>query len=258
MNQKIEEHLDMVMRLNKPAADIIASLTEEKVNILHMAVGISGEAGELMGASLEPDGLDIENLKEECGDFEYYLRGLCKYTDLHNNFAQVGKMPLPPIGYRAAIRHISADAGEALDLVKKCVVYNREEGLDTGKLGETISRLYGRLNAIYHLLGVTRDEILEANMQKLEKGKNARYADGYSDEAAELRVDKMGGPESDAEDEIIRAVAESDTVEAEKTTVSETDNGSTIEAPTAVDPEDPYQAIAEGSAQEEDNVQHRS
>lgn len=251
MNQKIEEHKDMVLRLNKPAAVILETLTEEKINILHMAVGIAGEAAELMTASLDESGIDIDNLKEECGDFEYYLRGLCVYVGLQNAFSSVGKAPLSPIGYRTAIRHISSEAGEILDQVKKYVVYNREEGLNTGLVGEYIARLYGRLNTLYHLMGVTRDEILEGNMQKLEKGKNARYAEGYSDEAAALRVDKMGGPEADVEDEIILragSVAALTTIEAEEATE------------TNIDPEDQYEAIAEGSAreyaaeQEEENV----
>ena len=39
------EHSKMVTGLVKPGADIISTLTPQKADALHMAVGISGEAG---------------------------------------------------------------------------------------------------------------------------------------------------------------------------------------------------------------------
>lgn len=41
---------EMVLVLAKPGADIVATLTSEDAHLLHMAVGISGEAGELLDA----------------------------------------------------------------------------------------------------------------------------------------------------------------------------------------------------------------
>ena len=45
-------HSAMVTLLVKPGADIIESLTPGKMDMLHMAVGISGEAGELLDCLL--------------------------------------------------------------------------------------------------------------------------------------------------------------------------------------------------------------
>ena len=71
---------DMVNALAKPGADIIATLTPEKAHMLHMAVGISGEAGELLDAVKKSviynKELDRENVVEELGDLEFYLQGL--------------------------------------------------------------------------------------------------------------------------------------------------------------------------------------
>lgn len=71
---------DMVAALAKPGADIIATLTPEKAHSLHMAVGISGEAGELLDAVKKSviynKELDRENVIEELGDLEFYLEGL--------------------------------------------------------------------------------------------------------------------------------------------------------------------------------------
>ena len=41
---------DMVSALKKPGIDITLGLIASKVDLLHMAVGISGEAGELLDA----------------------------------------------------------------------------------------------------------------------------------------------------------------------------------------------------------------
>jgi NTP pyrophosphatase (non-canonical NTP hydrolase) len=73
-------HSEMVAALAKPGADIVASLTPEKAHSLHMAVGISGEAGELIDAikkaAIYNKPLDRENVVEELGDIEFYMEGL--------------------------------------------------------------------------------------------------------------------------------------------------------------------------------------
>jgi NTP pyrophosphatase (non-canonical NTP hydrolase) len=71
---------EFVGALVKPGQDIINTLTPESANILHMAVGISGEAGELLDAIkkhvIYNKPLDLENVIEELGDLEFYMEGL--------------------------------------------------------------------------------------------------------------------------------------------------------------------------------------
>lgn len=71
---------DMVAGLAKPGEAILATLTPEKIHLLHMAVGISGEAGELLDAIKKfvvyNKDLDVENVIEELGDMEFYMEGL--------------------------------------------------------------------------------------------------------------------------------------------------------------------------------------
>ena len=71
------QHLGLVLKLAKPGADIIASLTPEKADLLHMAVGVSGEAGELLDAVKKHvvynKPLDVNNVVEELGDIEFYM-----------------------------------------------------------------------------------------------------------------------------------------------------------------------------------------
>ncbi len=73
-------HADMVKALAKPGADIVASLTPETAHLLHMAVGVSGEAGELLDAvkkaAIYVKPIDRANVVEELGDLEFYMEGL--------------------------------------------------------------------------------------------------------------------------------------------------------------------------------------
>tara|TARA_R110000744_G_scaffold31727_1_gene74558 strand:- start:8747 stop:9139 length:393 start_codon:yes stop_codon:yes gene_type:complete len=85
---KVQEasHRTMVAALVKPGVDILASLTPNKCNILHMAVGISGESGELLDAVKKAviynKPLDRENVIEELGDLEFYMEGLRQGLDI--------------------------------------------------------------------------------------------------------------------------------------------------------------------------------
>lgn len=73
-------HSDMVAQLAKPGQDIVDQLTAADAHTLHMAVGISGESGELLDAVKKAvmyrKQIDMENIIEELGDLEFYMEGL--------------------------------------------------------------------------------------------------------------------------------------------------------------------------------------
>lgn len=83
------DYKDMVRELAKPGDDIVASLSPAKAHLLHMAIGISGEAGELLDAIkkyvIYNKPLDIENVIEELGDLEFYLEGFRQGTSLNRD-----------------------------------------------------------------------------------------------------------------------------------------------------------------------------
>lgn len=70
----------MVLKLAKPGAAILESLDPDKVDLMHAAVGISGEAGELLDAVKKAviynKPLDVQNIIEELGDMEFYMEQL--------------------------------------------------------------------------------------------------------------------------------------------------------------------------------------
>jgi len=112
---------EMTLALAKNGQDIINDLTPEKADLLHMAVGVSGEAGEL------------------------------------------------------------------LDAVKKAVIYNKE--MDLENVIEELGDLEFYMSKIRQIVGITREEILKHNIDKL----SIRYAKGkYSNDQAQERADKEG------------------------------------------------------------------
>lgn len=81
---------------------------------------------------------------------------------------------------------ISGEAGELLDAVKKCAVY--EKSLDIEHVVEELGDLEFYMQGLRYAIGVTREQCLEANMAKLEK----RYASSrYSNREAQDRADKQ-------------------------------------------------------------------
>ena len=70
----------MVTGLKKDGALIIQEMSAPQADALHMAVGVSGESGELLDAVkkwvIYQKPLDVNNVIEELGDLEFYMEGL--------------------------------------------------------------------------------------------------------------------------------------------------------------------------------------
>lgn len=73
-------HQELVTALAKPGDDIAKDIDGYKAHLLHMAIGLASEVGELLDALKRPviynKKWDYENLTEELGDIEFYLEGL--------------------------------------------------------------------------------------------------------------------------------------------------------------------------------------
>ena len=73
-------YANMVSVLAKDGKIIAEELTGEDAHLLHMAIGVSGEAGELLDAvkkaTIYRKPLDRTNVIEELGDLEFYMEGL--------------------------------------------------------------------------------------------------------------------------------------------------------------------------------------
>ena len=112
-----EQHELMVERLAKSGAAILAAMTPATANLLHHAVGVSGEAGELLGAikkvAVYNKPIDRENIIEELGDIEFYLAGIrsalgiSRDETLAHNMAKLAKRY--PRGYSNEAAQLRAD-----------------------------------------------------------------------------------------------------------------------------------------------------
>lgn len=81
---------------------------------------------------------------------------------------------------------IASEAGELIDAVKKCAVYNRD--IDRNNVIEELGDLEFYMQQIRSRLGITRETTLDRNMLKLAK----RYEDfKYTDQRAQERADKI-------------------------------------------------------------------
>lgn len=82
MNQSeaLVNYAGFVKTLVKPGSAIQDTLTPAKVNMMHAAVGIAGEAGELLDAIkkvvIYNKPIDMLNIIEELGDLEFYMEQL--------------------------------------------------------------------------------------------------------------------------------------------------------------------------------------
>lgn len=79
-------HAEMVATLVKSPDDILSSLTAEKVDLIHAALGIAGEAGEAVDAikkyAIYNKPLDRANVVEELGDLEFYMEQVRQRTGI--------------------------------------------------------------------------------------------------------------------------------------------------------------------------------
>lgn len=79
---------------------------------------------------------------------------------------------------------VSGESGELLDAIKKMAIYNRP--VDRKNVIEELGDIEFYSEQLRQALGITRTEVLEANMEKLRK----RYPAGFTNEAAQARADK--------------------------------------------------------------------
>lgn len=96
-----QDYDKMTAALSKTGSAIIKDLNPIKADLLHMAVGVAGEAGELLDAvkkaTIYNKPLDHKNMVEELGDLEFYMSrvrqliGVSRDDVLEHNYAKLSK-----------------------------------------------------------------------------------------------------------------------------------------------------------------------
>ena len=111
--------------------------------------------------------------------------------------ALVRRLKKPPATIRAnlgladtdlihAALGIAGEGGEVVDLIKKRVINGHDAAEFRAKLAEELGDLLFYIQVAATYTGCNLDEIMARNVSKLE----ARYPDGYSDQASQERLDE--------------------------------------------------------------------
>lgn len=83
------DYTEFVRALVKPGEVIAEEMTPDGAHLLHMAVGVAGEAGELLDAIkkmvIYNKPLDLANVIEELGDLEFYMEGIRQRLSIHRD-----------------------------------------------------------------------------------------------------------------------------------------------------------------------------
>lgn len=231
-NESGKDYLRMVGDLAKPGEEILKTLTAEDAHRLHMCVGIVTEVAELQRAAVAVIDWDedsqeqtpaffyslLKNIKEEFGDIEFYLTGLLTSYNLPTTLerlkncfpeseiiSSIQKTPATPdeilTSENSYLFDLAPLAGDIMDhICKRQIIYRKEfsRGEFEKKLVSLVIAFIESLIIFYSELGQQDSifwdysETLSENVDKLLKGKKARYASGtYSDKQASDRADKQ-------------------------------------------------------------------
>ncbi len=186
-------HSEMVTALVKPGRKIIDSLTAAKADLWHMGSCVPGEAAELaelmLAVASGQKPMDMDNLKEELGDIEFYVERIRQIAGITRPMVlETLANPANQVHYDEEVLTtlaIVAAAGQVFDAIKRHVIY--EKGVDFASMLKALAQLEMHMDDLRVLYGVTHEETLEANIAKLR----VRYEKMvYCNDSATARADK--------------------------------------------------------------------
>jgi NTP pyrophosphatase (non-canonical NTP hydrolase) len=156
--------------------------TAEYVNsrLLHGAMGLVTEAGELKEAVFGIDNHDTVNLIEECGDVIWYLAITADTLDI--DFTNVGVAVIKQQEIEDLIDFLSIQTSIVMDKVKRHVFYGKE--LERRDVLVSFTYILACLDDICRLSGGDVKKAIEKVTIKLTDKDKGRFKDGFSQEEA--------------------------------------------------------------------------
>lgn len=127
-----DEHAKMVATLCKHGRDIHESLTPGDCHLIHMILGISGEAGELLDIvkkltiyrkEFTPE--TMSHIIEELGDLEFFMEGLRQALGVTRENTLVANMEKLAVRYKN-YQYTDAQAQERADKAQETTDFHRE------------------------------------------------------------------------------------------------------------------------------------
>lgn len=124
MKDLLDHFHKMTLTLAKDGGQIKEEMTPAQCNLLHMGVGVSTEANELLDAIkkhvIYQKPLDVENVKEELGDLLFYMSNLMQSVGL--SFEEVLQHNVNKLSVRySSGKYSNAQAQERADKVSELV-----------------------------------------------------------------------------------------------------------------------------------------
>ena len=134
MSNKIDvAHVNMVKVLFKDGDQIVSELDKRKAELVHAAMGISGESGEILDTikkhTMYNKELDIPNLIEELGDMEFFMQALRDLTGISREETLVANIHKLSVRYPSGT-FLNADAIERKDKLADGSGFFEQEQLD--------------------------------------------------------------------------------------------------------------------------------
>lgn len=193
---KMEDgYAEFVTSRTKDPSKIAQEMTPKAASLLHGAVGLCGEVGELLDAVYMGRMRDKENIVEELGDIAFYSTMILSEINIELPPASSPYVSVSINDTETAVCAMSVFAASLLDLAKKLAIYGDVTVLiKKHEFSHLLSSIRDLCLSVMIDVGVTEKFVLEENMKKLSK----RYENGYTDNAAKERADKNGQEEAQA------------------------------------------------------------
>lgn len=144
------------------------------INLLHSAIGVSTEVGEIVEAvkGKVPAEIDVVNLAEECADIMWYLA--IPIRDYALDFGKLNS--LAP--YKTTVSQLVVDASNFLDMMKKVAFYGKPINIDL--VDHHVCTIYQHMITMAHEYTFDLELAMSNNQDKLR----ARFPDKFSNENA--------------------------------------------------------------------------
>ena len=148
-------------------------------HVMHMALGIAGEMGEIIDAlkkhHIYGKILDQANIVEEVGDVAYYVAGLLSMTPELLETLEDGQLTVDLETLATAQQH-TLHSVLSLNLGFATILEDIVDPIDEGFV-DHVEGCVHTLHALVLLLNIDLEQALDINIAKLAK----RYGDKYSD-----------------------------------------------------------------------------
>lgn len=181
-----DKFVEMVAHLAKPGEDLMKEWNANKASLVHMLVGMYDEAQEVLCHDSR------ENLIEEAGDFIFYLQGAA--NDLNITLDLSERDTPQKIDYVSFFDNVY----ELLTQLKRHLFYNKplpEKSALEEMFNKALDSVYcyvGHTLKVHNSPAVSLEYILSENYTKLML---KRYPNGFSNDAANQRLDKQDANE---------------------------------------------------------------